>query len=251
LFVSGEAMLLKACLNGGTTRDEHPAVPQTPAELAADAAAVVAVGAGAVHLHPRDASGAETLDADAVLAAVAAVRAAVPATPVGVTTGLWAAADDPARRMSLVARWTGPGRPDFASVNLSEPGADELAGLLADLGIAVEAGLWSADDADQLAASAFGRQALRILIEPSDHLTPQDAVALAADIEAALDRHDLTAPRLHHGEGVATWAVLRAAINLGRDIRVGLEDTVVLEDGRPATGNRELVQAAARLIAEV
>ena len=35
-------MLLKACLNGGTTRDEHPSVPQTPAELAADASAAVA-----------------------------------------------------------------------------------------------------------------------------------------------------------------------------------------------------------------
>jgi uncharacterized protein (DUF849 family) len=244
-------MLLKACLNGGTTRDEHPSVPQTPAELAADAAAAVAAGAGAIHLHPRDSSGAETLEADAVLSAVAAVRTAVPATPVGVTTGLWAAAGDPARRMTLVARWAGADRPDFASVNLSEPGADELAGLLTDLGIAVEAGVWSVDDADRLAASAFGRQVLRILIEPSD-LEPQDAVALAADIEAALDRHGhLAAPRLHHGEGVATWPVLRAAIAGGRDIRVGLEDTVVLEDGRPASGNRELVQAAARLIAEV
>jgi uncharacterized protein (DUF849 family) len=250
LFVSGGIVLLKACLNGGITRDEHPSVPQTPAELAADAAAVVAAGAGAVHLHPRDASGAETLDADHVLAAVAAVRAAVPATPVGVTTGLWAAAGDPARRMSLVTRWTGPDRPDFASVNLSEPGAGELAGLLADLGIAVEAGISSADDTDRLAASAFGRHVLRILVEP-DGPTPDGAVALAADIEAALDRHGPTAPRLHHGEGVATWSVLRAAIRVGRDIRVGLEDTVVLEDGRPASGNRELVEAAARLIAEV
>jgi uncharacterized protein (DUF849 family) len=243
-------MLIKACLNGGTTRDEHASVPQTPAELAADSSAAVSAGAGAVHLHPRDSSGAETLDPGAVLAAVAAVRAAAPVTPVGVTTGLWVAGGDPARRMSLVAGWGGPGRPDFASVNLSEPGADELAGLLADLGIAVEAGVWSTDDADRLAASTFGRQVLRILIEPQDDV-PEEAVALAAAIEAALDRHDLTAPRLHHGYGVATWSVLRAAIRLGRDIRVGLEDTVVLADGRPASGNRELVEAAVRLASEV
>jgi uncharacterized protein (DUF849 family) len=92
---------------------------------------------------------------------------------------------------------------------------------------------------------------LRILIEPDDP-TPEGAVALAAGIEAALDRHGhLTAARLHHGEGVATWPVLRAAVARGRDIRIGLEDTVVLEDGRLASGNRELVLAAARLIAEV
>ena len=50
---------------------------------------------------------------------------------------------------------------------------------------------------------------------------------------------------------MATWPVLRAALRLGRDIRVGLEDTVVLEDGRLASGNRELVQAATRLADEV
>ena len=143
-------MLLKACLNGPTKRDAHPSVPQTPAELAADAAAVVAAGAGAVHLHPRDSSGAETLEPDSVLAAVAAVRAAIP-SPVGVTTGLWAVGGDAGRRMSLVGRWVGPDRPDFASVNLSEPGAAELAALLAGLGIAVEAGIWTPDDADRLA----------------------------------------------------------------------------------------------------
>ena len=179
-------MLIKACLNGGRTRDEHPSVPQTPAELAAEAAAAVRAGAGAVHLHPRDPSGAETLDADAVLAAVEAVQAAVPATPVGVTTGLWVAGGDLARRMAQVSRWTGNGRPDFASVNLSEPGADELAGLLGELGIAVEAGLWSVADADQLAASEFGGHVLRILIEPHDGV-PEVAVAVAANIEAALN----------------------------------------------------------------
>ena len=241
-------MLLKACLNGPTKRDAHPSVPQTPAELAADAAAVVAAGAGAVHLHPRASSGVETLEPDSVLAAVAAVRAAIPA-PVGVTTGLWAVGGDAARRMSLVGRWAGPDRPDFASVNLSEPGAAELAALLASLGISVEAGIWTPDDADRLAGT-FGGEVLRILVEPHDR-TPDGAVALAADIEAALDRHGLTAPRLHHGYGPATWSVLRAGLRLGRDIRVGLEDTVVLPDGRPASGNRELVEAAARLASEV
>jgi uncharacterized protein (DUF849 family) len=250
LFFLEGTMLIKACLNGGTTRDDHPSVPQTPAELASEAFAAASAGAGAVHLHPRDSAGDETLEADHVLAAVAAVRAAAPATPVGVTTGLWAAGGDPARRMSLVAGWGGAGRPDFASVNLSEPGADELAGLLADLGIAVEAGVWSTDDADRLAASAFGHQVLRILIEPHDE-EPDEAVALAAAIEAALDRHGFTAPRLHHGYGMATWSVLGAAIRLGRDIRVGLEDTVVLADGRPASGNRELVEAAVRLTSEI
>src|SRR5436190_19107831 len=72
------AMRVKACLNGARTRNEHPAVPQTAAELAVDPAAVRRAGAFAVHVHPRDARGVQTLDAAACDASVAAIRAAVP-----------------------------------------------------------------------------------------------------------------------------------------------------------------------------
>jgi uncharacterized protein (DUF849 family) len=268
-------VLVKACLNGGTTRREHPAVPQTPAELAADAIAVVRAGAGAIHIHPRDESGVEVLEASAVLAAVGEVQAAVPGVPVGVTTGLWAAGGNSYKRLELVAGWSGPSKPAFASVNMSEPGAAELAALLGELDIAVEAGVWTVADADTLAetgladadtlaeagladADTLGEAGLvetglaaglvRILIEPQG-ASAEGAVALAGRIEAALDRHGFTAPRLHHGYGLATWHVLRAAVALGRDIRVGLEDTVVLADGTPATSNAELVAAAVALAA--
>jgi len=245
-------VLVKACLNGGTTRREHLAVPQTPAELAADAVAVAAAGAGAIHLHPRDESGAGVLEADAVLAAVGEVQAAVPGVPVGVTTGLWAAGGNSYKRLELVAGWTGPSRPAFASVNMSEPGAAELAALPGELDIAVEAGVWTVADADTLAGTELagiglaGPGLLRILIEPQDG-SPDGAVALARAIEGALDRHNFTAPRLHHGYGLATWHVLRAAVAMGRYIRIGLEDTVLLADGTPATSNAELVAAAVAL----
>jgi uncharacterized protein (DUF849 family) len=242
-------MLIKACLNGGTTRQQHPSVPRTPDELAADAQDAVRAGAGAIHVHPRDASGRETLEPDPVLAAVRAIRSAVPRVPVGVTTGIWAVDGDPARRLELVSGWAGADRPDFASINLSEPGADPLAEVLAGLGIAVEAGVWTADDAERLAASAFGRDVIRILIEPRDD-SPEAAVATAAQAEGALARHGLRAPRVHHGYGIATWQVIRAALLMGRDIRVGLEDTVVLPDGTTASGNGELVAAAAHLATE-
>ncbi len=50
-------------------------------------------GAGAFHLHPRDAAGDQTLEPEHVLAAVAAVRAAT-GLPVGVTTGIWTVQGD-------------------------------------------------------------------------------------------------------------------------------------------------------------
>jgi uncharacterized protein (DUF849 family) len=166
-----------------------------------------------------------------------------------VTTGIWAVGGDAARRLALVSGWTGDDQPDFASVNLSEPGAGELAARLSGLGIAVEAGVWTAEDAERLAASDFGRDVVRVLIEPRD-TSPDAAVATAAQADEILDRHGIAAPRVYHGYGLATWHVLRAAVRRGRSIRIGLEDTTLLEDGSFITGNASLVAAAVRLAAD-
>lgn len=108
--------MLQVCLNGPRTKAELAALPVSPAELAAQARAAVAVAAGArdVHLHPKSADGKDSLAPAVVAAAVTAVRAAVPGVRVGVTTGAWAE-PDPARRVRLIERWTV--RPDHASVN--------------------------------------------------------------------------------------------------------------------------------------
>lgn len=238
-------MLIQACLNGPTIRIEHPAVPLTPAELAVEARAAAEAGAESIHVHPRDASAAQTLAPDDVLAAVAAIRAAT-ALPVGVTTGIWTVDGDVARRISLVGHWTGPDRPDFASINVNEPGTDALADLLTSLDIEIEAGVWTVEDARLLSASTFGDRVIRVLLEPVDR-SPAAAVATAAEASAELARLGIEAPQLHHGYGLATWDVLRAAVAMGHDIRVGLEDTTVLPDGSVATGNGDLVAAAARL----
>lgn len=120
-------VLLKACLNGTRRPGEHPALQVSAAELAAAAAAAVASGADAVHLHAKDARGADTLDAAVVSAALEAVRAAAPGIPVGVTTGAWIGGS-PATRLAAVRSWRV--LPDFASVNWHEPGAVDLAAAL-------------------------------------------------------------------------------------------------------------------------
>ena len=241
-------VLIQAALNGGTMRAEHAAVPLTPDELANEARAAADNGAQALHLHPRDASGAQTLEPDHVLAAVAATRAAT-RLPVGVTTGIWTVDGDVARRLDLVARWTGPDRPDYASVNLNEPGTEALADLLTSLGIGIEAGVWTAADARLLGAAGFRSRILRVLMEPTDR-DPAGAVATAAEAASELARLGVTARQVHHGYDLATWDVMRAAVAMGQDIRVGLEDTAVLPTGDVAAGNGDLVAAAARLVRE-
>lgn len=242
----GRGVLVQAALNGGTTRAEHSAVPLTPDELAAQARAAAEAGAGALHLHPRDASGAQTLEPEHVLAAVAATRAAT-GLPVGVTTGIWAVDGDVARRLALVARWVGADRPDYASINVNEPGTEDLADLLTSLGIEIEAGVWTPEDARLLGAAAFRGRILRVLMEPVSR-TPAVAVASATAAAAELTRLGVSVRQVHHGYDLATWDVMRAAVAMGQDIRVGLEDTTVLPDGSAATGNGDLVAAATRLV---
>src|SRR5205814_4118501 len=96
--------------------------------------------------------------------------------PIGVTT-IASIEREPERRVSLVRRWTE--RPDFVSVNWSEDGAPALASALLELGIAIEAGLWSADDARRFVASDLARSCLRALVEPTDQRT-EDAPPTAA-----------------------------------------------------------------------
>jgi len=235
---------MKACLNGRRGHDEHPAVPVTPAELAAAAAGAAAAGAEAIHVHPRDASGRESLLAGDVGAAVAAVRQACPGVPVGVTTGLWAAGGDPAARHAAVAGWVAlpaGARPDFASVNLGEAGAAGLPAVLAEGGIAAEAGVWSAADADLLAASGPAARWLWLMVEISG-VPAAGAVPAADAVLSRLDELGVTLPRLLHGEGESCWPLIGHAGRLGLPARVGLEDTVTGPGGGPVSGNAELVE---------
>ena len=242
---------LKACLNGKRSQAENPAVPVTPAELARDAAAAVAAGAEAVHLHARGRDGAESVRAGDVGAAVAAVRAVCPGTPVGVSTGLWITGGDAAARHTAVAGWAGldaAARPDFASVNVSEEGWAGVARVLAAAAIAVEAGVWTAADVPVLAAAGLPQPPLRILVE----IMGEPAPAAPRAAEAVLRALDASAvrglPRLLHGEGESCWPLVAQAAREGLPTRIGLEDTLAGPDGRPASGNAELVRSALEML---
>jgi uncharacterized protein (DUF849 family) len=237
---------MKACLNGRRRHDEHPAVPVTPAELAAAAAGAVAAGAEAIHVHPRGADGRESLLAADVGAAVAAVRQACPGTPVGVTTGLWVTAGDPDARRAAVAAWValpGEARPDFASVNLGETGSAELPGVLAAARIDAEAGVWSPADADRLAAAGPAASWLRVMVEISG-VAAGEAVAAAEAVLRRLDELGVTLPRLVHGAGESCWPLIAHAGRLGLPARAGLEDAVRGPAGEEVSGNAQLVELA-------
>jgi uncharacterized protein (DUF849 family) len=235
-------LLLHVALNGDRV---HPAAPHTPDELAAEARAAVDAGAECLHLHPYDQDDRETLEAGSCAAALRAVRTACPGVPISLSTSA-AIVPDPERRHALVAAWTE--LPDLVTANQGEAGIRELCELLLERGIGIEAGLLSLGDARAFVASGIAPRCVRAMVEPLDP-EPDDAVAHAQAIEETLAEGGVQLEQVHHGEGIACWAVNRRAVALGQGIRTGLEDTPVLPDGRTASGNGELVAAAAALLA--
>lgn len=236
-------MLIQACVNGSRHREDHPAVPITPAQIAADAAAVMRAGAGALHVHPRDARGEESMAAADVAAVCSAVREACPGLPISVSTGAWIEPSVEVRR-EFIVEWTV--LPDCASVNLGEEGALELITQLNEIGVDVEAGVWTVEDARLFIDEGLDSAVARVLVEIEAAPDPDDAVALAAAIDTVLDDGLSQTPRIHHGEDESTWAVIDAALDRGHDVRIGLEDTLVDADGNPAMNNASLVTAVAQ-----
>lgn len=235
------AIYLKACINGARTPDQHPALPVTPDQLAAEAVAAHAAGARAVHLHPKDADGVDSLLAHHVGAAVAAVRDAAPGLPLGVTTGFWAL-PDAAQRRRAVDGWSI--LPDFASVNWHEPGSPELAELLLSRGIGVEAGIFHTEAARSWAASAVAPHCLRVMVElgaDGDTVTADEILAVVASAGSP-------APTLLHGLDDSCWPLLEHAGARGLQTRIGMEDTLALPDGSRAEGNAALVSTAVALL---
>ena len=237
-------MLIQACLNGARSSAEHPALPCTPAELARSAAVAVRSGAGSLHVHPRAADGSQSLAPADIDAAVTALRAACPGTPLGLST-LYSILPDPQRRVAAVRQWTA--RPDFVSVNIGEPGTAALCAALRDAGIGIEIGLATAADAEAYLELELGASCVRILLEPEEP-TAEAALVTVAAIERVLDAAADRTQRLLHGQDQTAWPLLEAAIGRGYATRIGFEDVLTLPDGTPAMDNAALLEAACKRV---
>lgn len=233
-------MRIVACLNGDRRPTAHPALPVSADQLVSDARAAVAAGATEIHIHPRDAHGAESLEPQVLTPVLEQLRAEVPEVPISVTTAL-SAEPDPWRRYDMIQRWGA--LPDSATVNLHEPGSVEVARLLIDRRVPVEAGVWTVDSTRILAATELAPYVCAVLIEPTQP-TREDALNNAAAINEVLDGCDAAPPRMLHGSDDTAWPLLDAALADGHDIRMGLEDTLRGPDGADAADNAALIAMA-------
>lgn len=238
--------------NGGRRgKADHPALPLTPDELAAVAAACLEAGACMIHAHVRDRHGRHLLDAEAYRAATAAIRAAVGDRLVIQITSEALGIYRPAEQMEVVREV----RPEAVSLALRELLPDE----------SHEAGF-----AQFLAWLRRERIVPQIIL-----YTPEEAVALAAlkarglipfddmpvlyvlgrytaeQRSAPADLLPFLAPGM---PSFAHWSVcafgpqetacVTAGALLGGHVRVGFENNLWLPDGSPAHDNAALVAAS-------
>lgn len=232
---------LQAALNGDRV---HPAAPRNPTAIANAARAAVDAGAQSVHVHAFDDAGRETLEGAACARVLRAIRVLCPGSPISLTTSA-AIVGDPRERLRLVEAWEE--LPDLVTANQGEPGIVELCELLISRGVDVEAGLLSTEDARAFARSGLARRCRRVLVEPLD-ADPDAAVQHAARMDDLVRSAGITLPQVHHGYGIACWAVNRHGLARGHGIRIGMEDVTLLPDGQQARDNADLVAAAVRLI---
>jgi uncharacterized protein (DUF849 family) len=234
-------VFLQAALNGERV---HPGAPRSAAAIAEAARAAVEAGADSVHVHAFDDAGKETLDGAACGKVLRAIRAVCPGIPISLTTSA-AIVADPEERFRIVEAWDE--MPDLVTANQGEAGIAELCELLQRRGVEIEAGLLSVDDARAFARMGLASRCRRVLMEPLD-ADVDTAVRHAAEMEGIVMAAGVTLEQVHHGEGIACWAVSRRALERGHGIRTGIEDVTVLPDGREARDNAELVRAAVGLI---
>lgn len=232
---------LQVALNGDRI---HPAVPRTPAAIAAAAEAAVRAGAQSVHVHAFDGAGRETLDGAACGEVLRGIRRLCTETPVSLTTSA-TIVPTPEDRYRIVSAWAE--LPDLVTANMGEPGIAELCEMLLERRVEIEAGLLTVDDARSFVDSGLAPRCRRVLIEPLEPDT-EEAIRNAAAMEEIVTGAGITLEQVHHGYEAACWAVNRRALARGHGIRTGLEDVTVLPDGSPARDNAALVAAAVALI---
>lgn len=256
-------MILAVAPNGARkTRSDHPAVPISPQELAATAAAARAAGAAMIHLHVRDAAQRHTLDVGAYREAIAAVREAVGEEIVIQVTSEAVGIFTPKEQMAMVRSL----EPEAVSLAVREliPDAageaaarDFLAWLVA-AGILPQYILYAPEDVER-----FGRlQASGVIppgpafllfvlgrYTPGQRSVPGDLLPYLRAIEAWPAAARL--PWAICAFGPKETACVTAAAALGGHARVGFENNLYLPSGALARDNAELVAAAARAAAAI
>ena len=236
------------------TRRDHPALPISPSELAAEAKACVAEGASMIHLHVRDEEGTHTLDVPRYRDAISAIRDEVGDNIVIQVTSEAVGIYNADQQMEMVVGL----KPEAVSLAIREivpEGREEKAAAffaeMQALHIVPQFILYSAEDlhrCDALIRDAiipFSNPFLQLVLgryAAGQQSHPRDLIPFVE----ALD------PKRHWSVcafGPLEHAAASCALAMGGHVRVGFENNMMLKSGSIAKDNAELVRQA-REVAE-
>jgi uncharacterized protein (DUF849 family) len=256
--------VITAALTGVlATREQCPAIPYTPKEIGVEAQRAAEGGAAIVHIHARTADGAADWTVDTFAEIFAEVRAR---TDVIINFSTGAIGIPPEDRVAHIREL----RPEMAALNMGS------------MNYAIYSEKRKAFYHDHVFANPFSdiqfflenmkRAGVRPEMECFDAghigntrplidmgvLEPPFQFSLIMGVLGGIpgttrhliDQVDGLPPGSHWqviGIGLNQWPLVAAAITMGGNVRVGLEDNFYIEGGRMAKSNGELVDKAARM----
>jgi uncharacterized protein (DUF849 family) len=244
-----QSVIITAALTGPiASKKDNPALPTSAAEIAVSAKGAYEAGAAIVHLHLRDAEGRPTADLGIARRTVEAVREACPQVIIQLSTG--AGLEVPYEERMKIAE----ARPAMATLNpctmtfgvgeFRNPPLQmrQLAARMIELGIKPELEIYDTGHLD------MGLVLLQegLLVEPLQVSfvmgvrggMPADPALLThmvAQLPAGTNWQVI-------GVGRANLSMTTIGLAMGGNARTGLEDTLMLEKGRLAGSNAELVE---------
>ena len=257
-------MIITAALTGVlATRAQCPAIPYTPREIAGEAKRAADAGAAIVHIHARTAEGGPDWSVETFGEILAEVRARSDVIVNFSTGAVGIPAED---RIAHIREL----RPDIGALNM---GSMNYAIYSAKKKAFYHDHVFANPFRDiQLFVTTMNEAGVRPELECFDTghiantaplidmgvLRPPYQFSLIMGVLGGIPgtaRHLQnqvdTLPDASHwqviGIGLNQWALVAAALAMGGNVRVGLEDNFYLEEGRMANSNGELVEKAARL----
>jgi 3-keto-5-aminohexanoate cleavage enzyme len=266
--VSGAGpVVVSAALTGALTRREHcPAIPYTPAEIGEEARRAVEAGAAIVHIHARAPDGSPTWSRQTFAEIVAEVRQRTDVI-VNLSTG---AVGIPAEDRIAHIREL---RPEVAALNMGSMNYaiysprrkafhhdHVFANPFSDIQYFLEA-MNGSGVRPELECFDCGHVGNTAPLIDMGVLRPPYQFSLIMGVLGGIPgtTRDLvhqvgSLPAGSHwqviGIGLAQWPLVAAAIGLGGNVRVGLEDNFYLAEGRMAGSNGDLVEKAVAMCRE-
>jgi len=260
-----EAVVITAALTGVlATREQCPAIPYTPVEIAEEAKRAAEAGASIVHIHARNPEGGPEWRVETFAEILSEVRAR---TDVIVNFSTGAIGIPPEQRIAHIRDL----RPEIGALNMGSMNYaiysakkkafyhdHVFANPFRDIQFFLEA-MNSAGVRPELECFDTGHIANTAPLIDMGVLKPPYQFSLIMGVLGGIPgttRHltnqvDTLPPESHWqviGIGLNQWALVAAAITMGGNARVGLEDNFYVEEGKMAKSNGELVQKAARLV---